>query len=592
MDVSGQLSLFDDFEMLLSGLSTACLSEKKTDATPKEDVDYLKKGERITDLAREKFERKYGSTFHFTDFEEKILGAKYGELEYPYSSRTDLSVLKPLATVFRKLLRSIKEVSDTDDGYVALKNLFGNYYDLTIEVSNLPRVFIGDFVNEDIALKVTVREGENYQISHGLSYSAPPKKRRNSFFTSRAIDAPYEGCTDLAYLFAYLYMLKVVGEEITRAKEENTVFYLENADLLEERYDKLFPEFFKNEPLLAEGCFEDSEIPFMEYVLKRPNLETVSRYEPLNQLREHGKIRVSKQDYGIFKKVNEIANIFSSPSEERVSPFLQTSTPNKTKRPNLYRSMPSWGIEIGLWYKLFLDAISEKADDLRTFQYLEGLKKTVATAFITKKNIPEKTLKAMKDSKFNDYFGYVEIDEDVDLGKVSEIAKEFVAVKETFFDGVDASDKTLRFRKLGKHKALGLYYPFYGCLCVDIHSPSSFIHEWGHLLDYKFGRASKYADFYEIRRTYTALLDREMKDDAQWKGHTKYNRAYYLEPTEIFARSFEIYMSRIKGVKNSLLKDTVGFAYPEDEYYLRLVKEYFDKFLVTINEPSDGGERS
>lgn len=62
---------------------------------------------------------------------------------------------------------------------------------------------------------------------------------------------------------------------------------------------------------------------------------------------------------------------------------------------------------------------------------------------------------------------------------------EFIARIGKFPDG-----NRFKVRKLGNHKALGLYYPEAKVLVVDVDSPSSFIHEYGHLLDYKFGKVS------------------------------------------------------------------------------------------------------
>jgi len=84
-----------------------------------------------------------------------------------------------------------------------------------------------------------------------------------------------------------------------------------------------------------------------------------------------------------------------------------------------------------------------------------------------------------------------------------------------------------------------------------------------------------------------------MGDNERWNGNTKYNKSYYLRPTEIFARSFEIYMSRFMGLKNSILETPGGyesFCYPSDEEYLNLVKNYFDEVLATINTKADKAE--
>ena len=47
-----------------------------------------------------------------------------------------------------------------------------------------------------------------------------------------------------------------------------------------------------------------------------------------------------------------------------------------------------------------------------------------------------------------------------------------------------SKNQSLRFRKLGKLKANGVYYPGYDTLAVDLDGVSSFIHEMFHILIY------------------------------------------------------------------------------------------------------------
>jgi len=187
----------------------------------------------------------------------------------------------------------------------------------------------------------------------------------------------------------------------------------------------------------------------------------------------------------------------------------------------------------------------------------------------------------MQRSHFNEYFGYVEYDEDVDLTKIKIIEEQFVAFKETYFPFINATQNAIRFRRLGNHKASGLYYPVVSCLCVDIHSPSSLIHEFGHLIDYCYGNLSTNEDFLPLAEDYKCLLNKAMKEDEAFgkelsNKSKKYNKDYYLIPTEIFARCFELYCKEIKGIKNSLTPSTWGPAYPTGLNFISKIKDYFD----------------
>lgn len=215
-----------------------------------------------------------------------------------------------------------------------------------------------------------------------------------------------------------------------------------------------------------------------------------------------------------------------------------------------------------------------------------------AKAYQTKKNIPESVLKKMESSEFNNYFGYVEFDELVELKNADEVYNDFVAINDRFFGGYKSPDVSLRFRLLGRHKALGLYYPTINCMCVDVRSPSSFIHEYFHMYDSEHGDLSAQIEFAGLRETYGRLLrawySKQDYAEKRRMSFSKYNLDYYLMPTEIFARCGEIYISRINGVVNSCCKiaESLGFAYPVNEDLDNQIKVYFDKLLSTakVNE--------
>ena len=232
----------------------------------------------------------------------------------------------------------------------------------------------------------------------------------------------------------------------------------------------------------------------------------------------------------------------------------------------------------GIFKYIAEEDISEKEESL----YLKNIGHT-ARVFETKKNIPEKVVSKMESSRFNDYFGYVEFDELVDLEKVDEIYKDFVPLNEVFFNGLKTPDVELRFRLLGRHHALGLYFPGLSCLCVDVRSPGSFAHEYFHMYDFSFGELSKKYEFMKIRKIYGDLLrdwNRKLPEaQAKKLKGSKYNLNYYLTPTEVFARCGEIYLTRIRGVNNSLVEGAKGFAYPEDERLDDAIEEYFSELL-------------
>lgn len=189
----------------------------------------------------------------------------------------------------------------------------------------------------------------------------------------------------------------------------------------------------------------------------------------------------------------------------------------------------------------------ERMEEEEDYKYEKQLSGEYAKSYQTKRNIPQKILDKMENSVFRDYFSFVEIDEDCDLDKIEIIEQnwsEFVKFL-SLEDMTVLRNNTLRFRKLGQHRASGLYYPFYRSLCVDIRTPSSFVHELGHLLDYELGRYHKpVSSGYQFNHIYERY-EKKLKEAVACgkisfkKG--KYNLNYYLRKTEVFARMFELY---------------------------------------------------
>jgi hypothetical protein len=219
-----------------------------------------------------------------------------------------------------------------------------------------------------------------------------------------------------------------------------------------------------------------------------------------------------------------------------------------------------------------------------------------ARSFQTKKNINKQTLAVMKDNAFLTKYGYVEIDNDVSLEKFALLEKEFEELtKKIYIPKCD--DHSFRIKKLGKHRAAGLYYPDpIRATIFDLDAPDAYCHELGHQLDHVMGKEcllSETIRFRKIADLYESLVENNVKhldDDhpfkIRWKGNTKYNAAYYLQPTEIFARSFELYLWK-KGIQTSFLKkEYEGPEYPKDEKYLKAVTAYFDE-LFSFFKPEE-----
>lgn len=175
----------------------------------------------------------------------------------------------------------------------------------------------------------------------------------------------------------------------------------------------------------------------------------------------------------------------------------------------------------------------------------------------------------------------------------------------------------LKFRKLGKHKATGLYAPFLNILAVDVRNTESFIHEYGHYLDYKHDGKENYSlrdDFEHIITSYSnnfkitfkkkedELLTRLMKASKESASGTSVvsleekrlsaelellknsNKMfdYFTTPTEIFARGFELWVFETITSNSSLLKSKEEYSNRIEYVSFNGIKESLFSFFATI----------
>lgn len=215
---------------------------------------------------------------------------------------------------------------------------------------------------------------------------------------------------------------------------------------------------------------------------------------------------------------------------------------------------------------------------------------TYSTSFQTKKRIRQATQEKMNNNAFLSHYGFVEIDNNVPLAVFSEWEQAFIQLTEQI-NIPTAPNHALRFRRLGKQQATGVYYPSFNATVLDLDSPDSYAHELGHQLDYTLAKKATTCSgellFRPILDTYKHLtakaitaLGPEDPFRKQWEGSGKYNRSYYLQSTEIFARSFELYLQE-KGIVSLLLRTKRTCpVYPKDAHYLEQIKQYFDALLA------------
>ena len=173
----------------------------------------------------------------------------------------------------------------------------------------------------------------------------------------------------------------------------------------------------------------------------------------------------------------------------------------------------------------------------------------------------------------------------------------------------------LKLRKLGKHKATGLYAPFLNILAVDVRNTESFIHEYGHYLDYKHGGKENYSlrdDFEHIITSYSnnfkiiskkkeddlltrlmkaskesipsvvSLEEKRLSSELELLKQTVKMFDYFTTPTEIFARGFELWVYETITSNSSLLKNREEYSNSIEYTSFNGIKESLFAFFATI----------
>lgn len=252
-------------------------------------------------------------------------------------------------------------------------------------------------------------------------------------------------------------------------------------------------------------------------------------------------------------------------------------------------------IELSIAYFNFLCDLNNEEKDIVDEE--RKISTDYAKSYETKKNIPLKIQKEMEKSKFLSRFGYVEYDELVDLDKIKIIEKEWEDLNKKVIIPL-AKDHSLRFRRLGKQRAGGLYYYHKKAVCIDIKSPSSFIHEVMHMIDYTTIEGTTLSSMFKFRpiiERYRIITDEKVdKLDVDhplrksWYSKNKYNRKYYHNRHEIFARCGELYIAKVLNIDNSLVNINDPVLYPsDDENLMKLINNYYSSIIETHKENLD-----
>lgn len=630
----------------LSGAPEAEETEKvdKAEKGVIPEEDYLKKGERLMSLAREKYKL---SEKIYSKFEENFFQCKF--------KGTNPNLAEMVNDLAKKVIRPILRAEEAFSPDGDVMRFFQKYIDHPIRIG---REVSGDHPaacylryrgkkSRDI-LELVVEDEKNPMTVYGYRCETHAGSYRDCFLKRTGVQI-----ADIAKVLAWLMVFGIYNKTISDEEQYEAINAVTEERL--ERWKKgTYAEFFH--PLLG-GLYEDTfgrswmrhqellpktldefreryeekpvgfVVPFFEYyrtdgydflgLVSGMFPADILSPEESDELWLRNKNRALINSSVVFAKPSPIKWIIGRHFESAVikTYFMESVKSGVARKDYLrymspYRERINYDSRKGIWARFctpigdeegyipiddlhyFIESVVKlsfetEQNGIRTAQLYNNINREHAKSYQTKRGIPQYILEEMKNSQFNDCFGYVEIDEDCDVEKVKVIAEQFNLFKKQYLRTFDFSSVSLRFRKLGNHKASGLYYPHINCLCVDFRTPSSFIHEVGHCIDHLLGDRgdlSQKGDFYGVYYRYKELLYMKMWDNEggckeRLSGNTKYNMEYYLTPTEVFARCWEIYITRVLGLDFTLCKqdEEDSFAYPRDKELEEYVKYYFDR---------------
>ena len=224
-------------------------------------------------------------------------------------------------------------------------------------------------------------------------------------------------------------------------------------------------------------------------------------------------------------------------------------------------------------------------------------RKATAKVYETNQTIRKEIRNAMENNAFLSCYGFVELHNSIDLDAFFVLEKNFEELREKIYIPV-CKDYSFRIKKLGQHGAGGLriHDEKVKSVLIDTQNLTAYSHELGHQIDIVCGTEeefeSKGKDFSQILNQYQSLVQAYVetlpKNDRfykRWHGNTAYNRFYYLDNEEVFARCFEMYVYE-KGIRHtSLAKDELSpSVYPVNRELRKQIVSYFDTLLPKTNE--------
>lgn len=550
------------------------------------DTDYLRQGKQLEDLYRRKAAAQ--ELLEATELMDKICQTKQKLYFSGYETKNHILDIKTLAKKVAKyqyenLLLHLEEAVDSDSRHAVLRDIYATFSseiqkELVIEdsrdVSLLDEEGTSNFSHSEWFSEKKAKNKPllkvSYQSEFILGYTVKHKANRSdycSIYFGKNKNSMYpvmEPALFLGYLYLYDMCLAYLKERKSGASTDRDYVFL----LIEKTLQNLDSMQEERRQTLVEDMHDRNR------VYEQNGYSRMSPAQKAEMAKEN-RARESEYDQELKEKNEIFSSALKSTTETAISlnELSQGSFWELIKNPDLTKEH----VNVYLLYVIISALMTVQQNYHLERVYRRNASSDYARSFETKKNIPSHVLEYMQNCSFNETFGFVEIDADCDKDKIDILWQEFSQFKREYFAKQSCKDETIRFRKLGAHKAAGLYYPQYHCMCIDVSNPGSMVHEFGHLVDYANGKLSLQKEFEPVLFCYQSLLEDMPKEAFPSKG--KYNLDYYLTPTEVFARSLEMYLGRCEKIDSDILETDDQPCYPQDKELMKLIERYWKDLL-------------
>lgn len=185
----------------------------------------------------------------------------------------------------------------------------------------------------------------------------------------------------------------------------------------------------------------------------------------------------------------------------------------------------------------------------------------------------ERGANLLNETGLNGFFTGLDVDPRVSSAEIRSLAEGIIGLEAM---GVLPrppawADLHLRVRRFSRTDFIGQFNGRLRDVLVNTSRPDVLVHEYGHAMDFFMNKPSTSSSFIPVKTLYSKdVLPGLVSDPNLW---------YYLSPFEVFARTYEIYVT-IRAGPSYILRDITGSrVHPRSEELDLAITDFFDGLI-------------